>query len=77
MHILLLEDDPVLADILVDFLQESYEVAHTYSMKEALHLADKKHFDLYLFDINVPDGSVTNLIIHFLGTIQLCFDRPA
>ncbi len=62
MHILLLEDDPVLADILVDFLQESYEVAHTYSMKEALHLADKKHFDLYLFDINVPDGSGISLL---------------
>lgn len=34
MNILLLEDDTVLADILVDFLQEEYKVTHTYSMKK-------------------------------------------
>jgi len=62
MHILLLEDDPVLADILVDFLQESYELTHTYSMQEALRLADEKAFDLYLFDINVPDGNGITLL---------------
>ena len=62
MHILLLEDDPVLADILFDFLQESYEVTRTYSMKEALALADEKQFDLYLFDINVPDGNGISLL---------------
>jgi len=62
MHILLLEDDPVLADILVDFLQESYEVTHAYSMQEALRLADEKVFDLYLFDINVPDGNGITLL---------------
>lgn len=62
MHILLLEDDTVLADILVDFLQESYEVTHTYSMKEALHLAEENSFDLYIFDINVPDGDGITLL---------------
>ena len=62
MHILLLEDDPVLADILVDFLQEDYEVEHTYSMEEAMCLADEKHFDLYLFDINLPDGNGIELL---------------
>ncbi len=67
MHILLLEDDPVLADILVDFLQESYEVAHTYSMQEALHLADEQIFDLYLFDINVPDGNGIALLKELRG----------
>ena len=62
MHILLLEDDTVLADILVDFLRESYEVTHTYSMKKALHLAESNTFNLYIFDINVPDGDGISLL---------------
>jgi len=62
MQILLLEDDTVLADILVDFLRESYEVTHTYSMKKALMLAEENSFDLYIFDINVPDGDGISLL---------------
>ncbi|MGB5966628.1 MAG: response regulator transcription factor [Sulfurimonadaceae bacterium] len=62
MKILLLEDDTVLADILVDYLQESNEVTHTYSMKEALRLCDEEKFDLYIFDINVPDGDGITLL---------------
>lgn len=62
MKILLLEDDTVLANILVDFLEEDYEVHHTYSMKEALTLAENIKFDLYIFDINVPDGDGISLL---------------
>ena len=62
MQILLLEDDTVLANILVDFLSESYEVTHTYSMKKALVLAEENSFDLYIFDINVPDGDGISLL---------------
>ncbi|MDQ7060441.1 MAG: response regulator transcription factor [Sulfurimonas sp.] len=62
MKILLLEDDTVLANILVDFLSEEYEVKHTYSMKEALHLAQDNVYDLYIFDINVPDGDGISLL---------------
>ena len=62
MKILLLEDDTVLADILVDFLQEEYSVTHTYSMKKALALSEKIDYDLYIFDINVPDGDGITLL---------------
>ncbi|DAB30973.1 MAG TPA: DNA-binding response regulator [Sulfurimonas sp. UBA12504] len=62
MHILLLEDDTVLANILIDFLRERYEVSHTYSIKEALRLSEERLFDLYIFDINLPDGSGTSLL---------------
>lgn len=62
MHILLLEDDTVLTDILKDYLQEQYEVTHTYSMKEALRLCDANRYDLYIFDINVPDGDGITLL---------------
>ncbi|WP_294963303.1 response regulator transcription factor [Sulfurimonas sp.] len=62
MKILLLEDDTVLADILVDFLQEEHSVSHTYSMKKALLLSEETDYDLYIFDINVPDGDGISLL---------------
>ena len=62
MKILLLEDDTVLADILVDYLEEDYVVTHTYSMKKALALSEEDSFDLYIFDINVPDGDGISLL---------------
>lgn len=62
MKILLLEDDTVLANILVDFLQESYTVTHTFSMKEALAFCEENFYDLYIFDINVPDGDGISLL---------------
>lgn len=62
MKILLLEDDTALANILVDFLEDEYEVVQTYSMKKALQLAEAEKFDLYIFDINVPDGDGITLL---------------
>ena len=67
MKILLLEDDAVLADILVDFLEEDYEVLHTYSMKKALTLSEEESFDLYIFDINVVDGDGITLLKELRG----------
>lgn len=67
VKILLLEDDTVLADILVDYLQEDYEVLHTYSMKKALTLSEEHSFDLYIFDINVPDGDGISLLKELRG----------
>lgn len=62
MKILLLEDDPVIADILVDFLSESYEVKHCYDSGTALKLAEDEAFSLYIFDINVPGISGVELL---------------
>lgn len=62
MKILLLEDDIVLSNILADYLSESYEVVHTYTQNEALKLSEKFAFDLYIFDINVPDGDGISLL---------------
>ena len=67
MKILLLEDDPALAHILVDFLEDEYEVVQTYSMKKALQLAEDEKFDLYIFDINVPDGDGISLLKELRG----------
>lgn len=62
MKILLLEDDPVISDIVVDFLRESYEVRHAFNSTEALSCAEEENFDLYIFDINVPGISGTRLL---------------
>jgi len=62
MKILLLEDDTALASVLVDYLEDEYEVVQTYSMKKALSLSEELKFDLYIFDINVPDGDGISLL---------------
>ncbi|QOP42225.1 response regulator transcription factor [Sulfurimonas marina] len=53
MHILVMEDDPVLADILVDYLSEFYTINHAYHSDEVYTLLDKNSYDLFIFDINV------------------------
>ncbi|WP_304545944.1 response regulator transcription factor [Sulfurimonas microaerophilic] len=53
MHILVMEDDPVLGDILVDYLSELYTVDHAYHSDEVYALLDKNSYDLFIFDINV------------------------
>lgn len=62
MKILLLEDDPVLSDIYIDFLQEYFEVNHTFSSKIALELIEKNSYDLYVFDVNIADLSGIELL---------------
>ncbi|MDF1877704.1 response regulator transcription factor [Sulfurimonas sp. SAG-AH-194-L11] len=62
MKILLLEDDTALASILVDYLEDENEVIQTYSMKKASTLSEEQKFDLYIFDINVPDGDGVSLL---------------
>jgi len=62
MKILLLEDDTALATVLVDFLEEEHSVIQTYSMNKARSLSETNSFDLYIFDINVPDGDGISLL---------------
>lgn len=62
MKILFLEDDPVIADIVVDFLSESYALRHCYDSQTALDFAESDDFDLYIFDINVPGISGIELL---------------
>ncbi len=62
MKILFLEDDPVIADTLSDFLNEFYEVTHCFNSHSALEKAEDNHYDLYIFDINVPGISGMELL---------------
>jgi DNA-binding response OmpR family regulator len=54
--ILLLEDDKLLSETLNELLTlEGYEVCLAYDGEEASCLTYEKSFDLYIFDINVPE----------------------
>jgi len=62
MKILFLEDDPVISDIVIDFLSESYVVQHCFNSEDALRYAENEAYDLYIFDINVPGVSGLELL---------------
>lgn len=63
MKILLLEDDPILSDILTHHLRESgYDVLHVEDGESALNEASDAKFDLLLFDINVPKKSGLDVV---------------
>ncbi len=55
-RILLLEDDSILAQTLIELLEsEGYSVTLARDGDEAADASYKNVFDLYIFDINVPD----------------------
>ena len=55
MNILLLEDDTILAQTMVQLLeQENYQVTLVENGEEVIDITYDNKFDLYLFDINVP-----------------------
>ena len=56
-NLLIVDDDPTLIQILVEFLQSKFNLSIAKNKKKALSLLDKKHFDIVLLDINLPDGN--------------------
>jgi DNA-binding response OmpR family regulator len=57
-HILYIEDHEDTRELVTFVLADSnYKVTTTASSKEALRLARQQHFDLYLLDSWLPDGS--------------------
>ena len=60
IHILVVDDEPIIGQLFRDSLQEStYQVTTASSSLEALSLIDKIHFDLIFIDLVLPeiDGS--------------------
>jgi len=64
MHkLLLLEDDKVLAESLIELLEsEEYEILHVTNGEDTLSATYDAKFDMYLFDVNVPDISGFELL---------------
>jgi len=56
MKILLMEDDLILNEIIQEHLEEKkHDVSSVYSGDEAEALIYSQNFDLFLFDVNVPN----------------------
>lgn len=56
MRILLLEDDIILGETVCDLLRSSnYRVDYVTTGNEAIDASYEHKYDLYIFDINVPD----------------------
>lgn len=63
MKILLLEDDTVLSETLVEILTEhGFNVTAVKNANEAIETTFENSYDLYLFDINLPDISGIELL---------------
>jgi len=63
MKLLLLEDDQILSETLEHFLMRAgYDIDVAQTMEEAEDLSFKNKYDLYLFDINLPEGSGLELL---------------
>jgi len=63
MKLLLLEDDQILSETLDYFLsREGYEIDVALTMEEAEDLTFENKYDLYLLDINLPEGSGLELL---------------
>ena len=62
-----MEDDPVLSDILLDFLQESWSVDYAYDSTEVYNHLDSTKYDLFIFDINVMGKSGLELLKELRG----------
>ena len=63
MKLLLLEDDHILSETLQLFLaKEGYDVDTALSIEEAEALTFDNSYDLYLLDINLPQGNGIDLL---------------
>ena len=62
MKILLMEDDPVLGGIILDYLTQFYTVDRVFDSAEAIEVLDGVHYDLLIFDVNVPGQSGIELL---------------
>ncbi len=62
--VLLLEDDKLFCETIADFLQEQgYDVDMVYDPYSAMDKAFAKHYDIYLFDVNLPFESGFDLLV--------------
>ena len=60
VHVLLVEDDPLFANLVLSILQEAdadFQVDYVPRLSTALARLVRDHFDLILADLNLPDSS--------------------
>jgi len=57
-----MEDDPVLGEIIHDYLEQFYRTDRAFDSAEAQEYIDEENYDLFIFDINVPGKSGVELL---------------
>jgi len=63
MNILFVEDEPALAEIVKEMLeQKGFQVTRASSLAEALKQVQHRPFDLFVFDVMLPDGDGYTLL---------------
>jgi two-component system response regulator ResD len=62
MERLLILEDEITSQVILKNLLSEYEVVLCSSISEAEELIIKESFDLYIFDLNLPDGSSLDLL---------------
>jgi two-component system OmpR family response regulator len=62
MKILLLEDDFLLNELISTFLKKYYDVDSVYNAQDARNKIDNIKYDIFIFDINLPDISGLDLL---------------
>lgn len=82
-HILHVEDDADLSNVLATALHGSAEVLTAYNLKEARRLLKERAYTLVVLDIGLPDGSGLDLLEHItpqtgerLPVVILSADMP-
>lgn len=66
-NIFLLEDDKILSKgISIALKKDEHMVTAVYGYLEALKQYQKQKYDLFLLDINLPDGKVWNFVKKFV-----------
>ena len=56
-RLLILEDEPEMAQALLDLLGKSYQVSYAADLATAKKLLTTNEFDLLILDVSLPDGS--------------------
>ncbi len=65
MKILLLEDDPLISEIIIERLKiNEYFVDYAFDIVEAQKLIQEFAYDIYLFDVNIPNGNGFDFLEH-------------
>lgn len=61
MRVLVVDDEPVIVDVISELLGDAYIVDKAYTVHEAYGLLDAKSYDVLLTDYNMPGMSGTML----------------
>lgn len=65
-HLLIIDDEPEIRDVLSEFLSESYECLAVTCAEEALAVLPRMKFDLIISDISMPQMSGLEMVPHIL-----------